>query len=453
MKVQVCTTIKSGGETVFWLSLLNAIKEGAVTAFNLTEGDTPVGRSRNNLTRDFLKTDNDALLWIDSDLEFKPWHIRCLLEHDLPIVAGVYPLKRKELAWCLNSVANGQTEQTGILQEVKYVGTGFMLIKREVFEKIAKAYPELRYIEDDQKREPVHNFWRMEVGFDSDLGINRWLSEDWWFCEMWRRLGGKVFVDRRVTLKHYGMIAYPLDQSVLVPTPDQGPAVDMVCPDNMQPGIRQIMAGEYDVEGLGEVNTVLDVGANIGGFTLWASKRWPGAMIHCYEPAEDNVALWKQNCKSIDGVATLTTAAVTSHPGPVKLFKGTANGFLHSLVDIGHQRMNEFFEVPAVNPATLPKCDFVKVDTEGSEVDILTGLDLSETKGLSVEWHSVADRAQIPAMLSARGFQLLNDTQHGPYYGVQKFIRSTLLASTVSSDASGKPGPQPLSETVPPIPV
>jgi hypothetical protein len=163
------------------------------------------------------------------------------------------------------------------------------------------------------------------------------------------------------------------------------------------------------------------------------------------------VELWKQNCKSIDGIATLTTAAVTSHPGPVKLYKGVANGFLHSLVNIGFQKMNEFYEVPAIDPAKLPSCDFVKVDTEGSEVDIIKGLDLSETKGLAVEWHTPDDRIEIPRILENRGFKMVDDAQHGPYYGVQKFVRESILASTVSPDASGKPGPQPLSETVPPV--
>lgn len=448
MKLTVGTTLKAGGETVFWLSLMKAMRAGLVGDFKLTEGDTPVGRSRNNLTRDFLKSDSDALLWIDSDIEFDPYHIECLLEHDKPIVAGIYPLKRRELAWCINTAANSPMDSAGPLHEVKYVGTGFMLIRREVFLRIAQAYPELRYIEDAKDRQQMFNYWRMEVGLDTDLGINRWLSEDWWFCEMWRRIGGKVFVDKRVTLKHHGMIAYPIDQSVLVPIPDRAAeAVDMNVPENMRPGIKQIMDGEYDVPNLGDdaIKTVLDIGANIGGFTLWANKRWPKAFIHCYEPGSDNLKLWEENCKGINGLAAVTHAAITNKTGPVRLYHGTANGFLHSLKDIGFQRKDDFEDVPAIAPANLPKADFIKIDTEGSEVDILMGLDVSDTIALAVEWHGKDDREEIPRMLCAKGFNMTEDVQHGPYYGVQKFVSqkhlAKLSARTATPDSSGKPGP------------
>jgi FkbM family methyltransferase len=425
MKIQVATPIHHQGETSFWLSLIKCIQAGVIQDFSLVAGDSAVSRSRNNLTAKFLASKYDALLWIDSDIEFDAWHIERLKEHNLPIVAGLYPLKRKELAWCINLPKNGPVESTDVLQEVKYAGTGFMLIQRSVFEKMAKAFPDLIYREDDKTGNMIYNFWRMEVGLDTDLGYNRWLSEDWWFCEMWRRLGGKVFVDKRVTVRHHGPTAYPFDDKALVPVPNT--SVDMACPETMRAHVQKVMDGEYDVPQLSDsVATVLDIGANVGGFSLWASRRWPNARIMAYEPAKENVKLWAENCKHLNG-ATLTTAAVSESTGPARLFHGKHNCGECGLRDLGEQNLDAFEEVQTVSPHSLPTADFVKIDTEGCELEIVRGMDLSKTKGMALEWHSDNDRLQIVDILGRRGFKVVEDKEVQPHRGIIKAVRETVL--------------------------
>jgi len=422
MKIQVATPIHHQGETSFWLSIINCMKSGVVHDFSITAGDSAVNRSRNNLTAKFLDSKYDALLWVDSDIEFDPWHIDCLKEHNLPVVAGLYPLKRKDHAWCINMPMNQKSESTDLLQEVKYAGTGFMLIQRHVFDTIAKAYPELIYKEDTAPHRMIYNFWRMEIGLDTDLGYNRFLSEDWWFCEMWRRLGGKVWVDKRVTVKHHGPTSYPIDESKLVPVPNTG--VDMVCPEAMRPHVQRVMDGEYDVPQLADsVATVLDIGANVGGFSLWANRRWPDAKITAYEPAAENVKLWAENCKGLNG-ANLVVAAVTNKPGPLPLYRGKNNCGEHSLADIGEQDLSSSESVNAVPPNSLPSADFVKIDTEGCEVEILKDLNLESTKAIACEWHSDNDREQIVELLTSRRFNVVANTTHAPHRGIIKAVKS-----------------------------
>jgi hypothetical protein len=48
----------------------------------------------------------------------------------------------------------------------------------------------------------------MKTYFDTAVRENRYYSEDWTFCENWRDLGGQVFVDRRVLLKHTGTYVF-----------------------------------------------------------------------------------------------------------------------------------------------------------------------------------------------------------------------------------------------------
>lgn len=82
--------------------------------------------------------------------------------------------------------------------------TGFMVIKRSVFEKMMAAYPELNYISDsDYNREnkgPHYRFFDCMV----DPKSKRYLSEDYTFCHLWRQIGGDVYVDVQSNLTHQG---------------------------------------------------------------------------------------------------------------------------------------------------------------------------------------------------------------------------------------------------------
>jgi hypothetical protein len=92
------------------------------------------------------------------------------------------------------------------LQEVSKTGTGFLLIKRHVFEKL-KAHPAVKPFANDiglSKDLDQH----MKTYFDTGVRENRYYSEDWAFCENWRDLGGRVWVDKRVLLRHSGTYVF-----------------------------------------------------------------------------------------------------------------------------------------------------------------------------------------------------------------------------------------------------
>ena len=86
--------------------------------------------------------------------------------------------------------------------------TGFMVIKRSVFEKMMAAYPELNYISDsDYNREDKGLHYRF---FDCmvDPESKRYPSEDYTFCHLWRQIGGDVYVDVQPNLTHQGAKVY-----------------------------------------------------------------------------------------------------------------------------------------------------------------------------------------------------------------------------------------------------
>ena len=195
-----------------------------------------ISRARNTMVAKFLSNpDSTHLMFIDADIGWEPWHLLLLLHHDKDVIGGMYPLKGLPIKWCVNGIEGGETEDLGRLQEVSKTGTGFMLIKREVFAKLVDHPATVPFI-NDIGLDPALNK-DMRTFFDTDVREGRYYSEDWTFCENWRDLGGKVWIDKRVLLKHTGTYTYDAigqdatykalhaelkDKAPIVIDPDQG---------------------------------------------------------------------------------------------------------------------------------------------------------------------------------------------------------------------------------------
>ena len=223
----------------YLLSLLNfqhvANQIGLRFQVYLSQGESLVTRARNNAVADFLANEEwTHLFWIDSDIGFDIDSALRLLLSDYEIAAGVYPLKRE--TWPAEGIPEKMTEQQfnqmyqkftvnaslpknkrkkEINLEIKEDGffelseapTGFMVIKRNVFEKMMKKYPELQYVSDSHgvENKGLHyRFFDVMVHPES----KRYLSEDYGFCYLWEKMGGKINVDARSNLTHQGAKLY-----------------------------------------------------------------------------------------------------------------------------------------------------------------------------------------------------------------------------------------------------
>jgi hypothetical protein len=165
-----------------------------------------ISRARNTLTAKFLHNkESTHLMFIDADIGFEPWHLLVMLNRDVDVIGGLYPMKSLPIKWCVNGFEGAEEGPDG-LQEVSKTGTGFMLIKRHVFEKL-DAHPATKpFINDIGLPAELNPY--MKTYFDTAVRENRYYSEDWTFCENWRDLGGKVWVDKRVLLKHTGTYVF-----------------------------------------------------------------------------------------------------------------------------------------------------------------------------------------------------------------------------------------------------
>ena len=168
-----------------------------------------ISRARNTLTAKFLHTEGSThLMFIDADIGWEPWHLLLLLDRQKDVIGGLYPMKSMPIKWCVNGIPGreeGSAEDPNLV-EVSKTGTGFLLIKREVFEKL-NGHPATKPFANDIGLPPELNP-HMKTYFDTAVREGRYYSEDWTFCENWRDLGGEVWVDKRILLRHTGTYVF-----------------------------------------------------------------------------------------------------------------------------------------------------------------------------------------------------------------------------------------------------
>ena len=165
-----------------------------------------ISRARNTLVAKFLNNpDSTHLMFIDADIGWEPWHLLALLNRDVDVIGGLYPMKSLPIKWVVNGFEGAETGADG-LQEVSKTGTGFMLVKRHVFEKL-NEHPAVKPFANDIGL-PKELDKHLKTYYDTAVRENRYYSEDWTFCENWRDLGGKIWVDKRVLLRHTGSYTF-----------------------------------------------------------------------------------------------------------------------------------------------------------------------------------------------------------------------------------------------------
>jgi len=179
-----------------------------------------ITRARNSLARTFIQDARmHIMLFIDADIAFTEHDVLKLILADKDFVGGVYP--RKVIHWdavaravradkpnpedwaysYLFKALEGAESHDGLL-EVTHAPTGFLLLRRPVFEKLMPLTP---CYEDaiDGKQVVGWDFFKVGVG---DNG--KYTSEDYWFSNTWRQAGGQIFINPFLKLGHVGMYRF-----------------------------------------------------------------------------------------------------------------------------------------------------------------------------------------------------------------------------------------------------
>ncbi len=211
--------------------------------FLLIGGDALIPRVRNILVQQFLAhPDATHLLFIDADIGFRPEQVQALLAADKDVCGAIYPLKGLEwerittmvragatevrpsaMNYVVEWLAPGEIRPADDFVRARYIGGGFMMIKRSVFSRMAEHYPGTKYrgigvsvnIDISQT---AHAFFDCVI--DPDTGI--YLSEDYTFCKLWTDMGGEIWAYAKSCLTHVGQHAFEGDLMAMLQTTSKG---------------------------------------------------------------------------------------------------------------------------------------------------------------------------------------------------------------------------------------
>lgn len=228
MKICIATPMYGGNAKSNYssslLQLLSALTAAGHQAFQtVITNESLITRARNTLVKEFLKTDADAILFIDADHGFFAEDIIKMIESGKDLIGGIYPMKalnwpnirKAALAgkenleeysgfFAINFLEEEQTFQYYEPFKVRDIGTGMMFVTRKVFEElepVCKKYKNNSISNGNIEEVTVVEYFTTMITEEPESIL---LSEDYAFCHMWRELGNDVYAAPWVRMTHSG---------------------------------------------------------------------------------------------------------------------------------------------------------------------------------------------------------------------------------------------------------
>lgn len=150
---------------------------------------------RNQLAQQFMDSDAERLIFLDSDVTCDVGAIIKLAHQPVDFVGGAYRFKMEPeqypVGWLDKQFL--QADENGLL-EVGTLPGGFLSLSRNVFEILKKVYPDRSYLHFGKQ---AHCYFQMPFAHGYLCG------EDSFFCLEWKAAGGKVFLDPEINLTHW----------------------------------------------------------------------------------------------------------------------------------------------------------------------------------------------------------------------------------------------------------
>ncbi len=167
--------------------------------------------------------------------------------------------------------------------------------------------------------------------------------------------------------------------------------------------IREILIEKEYSQGnfkIKENDTVIDIGAHIGIFSIFAAKAAKNGKVYAYEPFPENFKLLKENC-GLNNVKNIFSfkQAVSGTQNNARLYLNKCNcghsfyGKSKKHINVNCTTMEEIFESNKIN-----FCDFLKIDCEGGEYEILLNTPeryLHRTDMIALEYHDSLSKKRL----------------------------------------------------------
>jgi hypothetical protein len=213
----------------------HGIKHAHYFLFN----ESLIPRARNYCVDEFMRSDFTHFMFIDSDIAFNPDDVIAMLAiqgEDSPydVLTAAYP--KKTIAWekikhavdkgfaddnpselenfvgdfVFNPKAGTSSIPISEPAEVLEAGTGFMMVRRKTFEIFAEKFPQYAYRPDHVRTAAFDGSRKIHMYFQSEIDpkSERYLSEDYWFCQKIQELGLKVWMCPWMRLAHQGSFVF-----------------------------------------------------------------------------------------------------------------------------------------------------------------------------------------------------------------------------------------------------
>jgi FkbM family methyltransferase len=385
------------------------IPEGCEIVFQYFWG-YQVEQVRNLIANWTIRNGFDYLFAVDSDISFPPDTLVKLIRHDRDIVSGVYiqripgthtiEIMRKNNQGGVTHVDWADIKGQGLVP-IDGCGFGCTLVKTDVFKNI--PYPQFVY--------------------KSAIDHKDTISEDVYFCSQARHYGFTLWCDTDVICDHTGSFTFRVDQETV------NQPVDPV-----DRRLREIANTKNLDERLidyiqtVEINpkVIYDIGANVGEWTKAVKRRWPNVQIIKFEAMEEVKSLYDREKERYhlgvlsdqDG-KTVKFYQNLEHPMGNSYYKENEN-FSPKGCEFNerHAVVKQSMTLDTVvDQRRFPHADFIKIDVQGAELDILKGASkaLSYCTDLFVELQhkeynlGAPDRNETISYLKSLGFELVQN--------------------------------------------
>lgn len=209
------------------------MKKGNHVSF-LMHKSSLITQGRNLTVASFLETDADYLLFLDSDIAIGTHVIEKMIAANKEVICVPYPLKSiqwakikerfekgliksyedMETAGCsypvrLEDSNNIVVDKNGIT-EITHAPAGCLLIKRSVFQKLIKQFPDRKIkqksVINGQYEEKKHYYNFFDTIHDKET--QTYMGEDFGFCKLWKEVGGKIYAVVNEYIMHVGEHQY-----------------------------------------------------------------------------------------------------------------------------------------------------------------------------------------------------------------------------------------------------
>lgn len=209
---------------------------GIPLQFYFLFNESLITRARNYCCDEFMRSDATHLMFIDSDIGFNPQDVIALLAlsikegNEYDVIGGPYP--KKCISWekiklavdkgiadkdpnvlenfvgdyVFNPKGGAQSISIAEPVEVLEIGTGFMMIKKETMQKFADGFKQYLYKPDHVRTEHFDGTRQIMQYFQAEIDpvSNRYLSEDYWFCQKIQELNLKTWFCPWMKMQHVG---------------------------------------------------------------------------------------------------------------------------------------------------------------------------------------------------------------------------------------------------------